>query len=205
MSEKRKNGGRPCFSIPEIYGIAVKAFRSAPDLKKGRKTGLLPETLQERIMLAVTAVNNCPMCSYAHTEMALKAGLAEDEIRGLISGEFPDIPDEDMKAVLFAQNYAEHRGRPEKSVWSALEDAYGKEKARSILAAVRAIMFGNSIGIVLSSVKSRVRGEGGDPRSSVLYEITALTSLLLTLPLSIVQALVCNILKIPVISFHGSD
>ena len=119
MEQKIKTG-KKLYSVPEIYGIAVKAFRSMGTLRRGRKSGMLTEQLQERIMLAVTAVNDCPMCSYAHTELALKAGLDPEEIRMFVSGDFPDLPDDEIKAVLFAQHYADRRGKPAAGAWSEL-------------------------------------------------------------------------------------
>jgi AhpD family alkylhydroperoxidase len=38
-------------------------------------------------MLAVTEVNGCEMCSYAHTKMALEAGLSNDEIQQMLAGD----------------------------------------------------------------------------------------------------------------------
>jgi AhpD family alkylhydroperoxidase len=37
-------------------------------------------------MLAVTAVNQCRYCSYAHARMALLAGLSTEEIQALNDG-----------------------------------------------------------------------------------------------------------------------
>ena len=193
--------GKPLFSIPELCKMSFRAFRSAGDLARGRKSGLLPETLQERIMLAVTAVNRCAMCSYAHAEMALKAGLSPEEIRSFTDGEFPDLPEEDLPAVLFAQHYADSRGNPSEEAWNALRSRYGEEKSRSILGAARVIMLGNGIGIVFSSLRNRFRREGGDPRSRIGYEAAVLLCLLPILLLSILPALASRLLGRPVLRF----
>ena len=189
--------GKRLYSIPQIYGIAVKAFRGAGTMARGRKSGVLDEKLQERIMLAVTAVNSCPMCSYAHTEMALKAGMSDAEIKNLMSGEFDDVPDDELRAVLFAQHYADAGSRITRDTFGEIVKAYGQEKADCILAATRAIMFGNSVGIVFSSLKSRFKGEGGDERSSIGYELAVILCLLPMLILSVLQALIMNLLHLP--------
>ena len=208
-SKKHMQEGRKLFSIPEVYGIYVKAFRGFRILKKGRKAGTVDEKLQERIMLAVTAVNKCAMCSYAHTEMALKAGLSNEEIMAFAGGEFPDMPAGEIKAVLFAQHYADVRGRLDEGSWNELTKEYGIEKAKCILAATRIIMMGNAMGIVFSSIRSRFKkeknenGKHGDPRSSIAYEILFVLCLLPVMLAGSFQALIMNLCRIPFIKFRS--
>lgn len=207
--KNKKTGpeGRKLFSIPEVYSIYVKAFRGFKIVKKGRKSGAFDEKLQERIMLAVTTVNKCAMCSYAHTEMALKAGLSNEEIMSFVGGEFPDMPAEEVKAVMFAQHYADVRGRLDKGSWDGLINEYGKEKAEYILAATRIIMMGNAMGIVFSSIRSRFKGEKnengkrGDPRSSIFYEMLFVLCLLPVMLFGSLQAIIMNIFRVPFIKF----
>lgn len=196
MSKNKEALGKPCFSIPEMYTIAVKAFKSAKYVVNGQKSGLLPEALRERIMLAVTSVNKCAMCSYAHTEMALQAGLSQEEIKCYLDGDFENVPEEYAEAVLFAQHYADRRGHPSKDACQALVKYYGLDKARCIVAAARIIMLGNAGGMVLSSIKSRIHGEGGDPRSSIPYEITAVLALAVIMPTAFIHASLSNLLHI---------
>ena len=193
--------GKKLYSVREIYGIAVKVFRSAGDLKRLRKSGVLTGKMQERVMLAVTSVNQCAMCSYAHTEMALKAGLSNQEIKSFVAGDFPDVPEEDSKAVLFGQYYAEKRGFPEEDVWRELVAAYGQELALGILASARMIMMGNALGIVFGSISGRLHGKGGDPRSNIFYEIAVAVLFLPIMLLAFLQALLCSLFRVPKIRF----
>jgi len=71
----------------------------------------------ERIMLAVTQVNGCRYCSYAHTHMALQAGVTEDEMRQLLAGQFFRSPAAEIVALAFAQRYAEQAGQYESADW----------------------------------------------------------------------------------------
>ena len=199
MANSHPITGKKLYSIPELYGIAHKSFRSGGDFSHGLKSGLLSEQLKERIMRAVTAVNDCPMCSYAHTEMALKSGLSPEEVKLFVSGDFPDIPDREVKAVLFAQHYADRRGKPSRSAWEELVHTYGEEQARCILAACRIIMMGNSGGIVLSSVGNRLHHQPPDPRSSIGYELSVLLCLFPILLISLVHALLGRLFHTPVI------
>ena len=191
-----KQIGRPLYTISEIYGILVRAFRSMGDFKRGRTSGVLSQQLQERVMLAVTSVNKCAMCSYAHTEMALQAGLSREEIALYLSGDFPSLPPKEAKAILFAQNYADRRGHPSQEAWQGLLDTYGREASAAYLGAVRMIMAGNALGIPTGSLRDRCKGKQPDPRSSLPYELAVLFLLLPMLLLSGVQAALWNLLHI---------
>lgn len=60
------------FTVGEGYKALVLLFRTVGKTSKARKQGLLDKHFMERIMLGVTQVNGCPLCSYAHTKMPLK-------------------------------------------------------------------------------------------------------------------------------------
>ena len=185
------------FSYCEIYGIAVKAFRGIKYLRRGKKTGLMDDKFKERIMLAVTSVNECAMCSYVHTEAALKSGLEIDDIKAYISGEFPNVPDDEVKAVVFAQHYADMRGKPKYDMLDELFKEYGEEKSKIILGAIRVIMLGNSSGIIIGSFKDRLKGGKPDVRSSLPYELVFLVIMLPMFLLAALQALLCGLLGVP--------
>ena len=52
----------------------------------------IDKAFAESVSLAVTQVNGCSICSYAHTKNALKAGMTEDEIESLLDGGFDHAP-----------------------------------------------------------------------------------------------------------------
>ncbi len=189
------------YSIKEIYVITMNAFRSVKDLKKSRKRDEMSKELLERIMLAVTSVNDCEMCTYAHTKMALEAGLSNEEIKSLLASEIPDVAVDDAKALLFAQHYADTRANVSKKAWVALIKHYGKQKSRGILAAIRMIMMGNAMGIILGSIKSRLGGKKGDTRSSILYELSFIVLFIPIIVSGFLHAFLLNFFKVPIIKF----
>lgn len=195
--------GKKLFSIFEIYVISFKAFRGFKYLRQGRKTNIFDEKFQERIMLAVTSVNSCALCSYAHAEMALKAGISNEEIKSFVEGEFPEIPAGEVKAVLFAQHYADVRGRIDRESWEEIIKEYGLERAKCILAATRSMMWGNAVGIPIGSIGNRLKGKKGDGRSTVLYEVIFTITLFPILLLSFLQALLFDLFRVPFIKFRA--
>lgn len=56
-------------------------FRHREKLRQAMRGELVDVAFRERLMLAVTAVNECRYCSYYHAKEALKANLSEAEIR----------------------------------------------------------------------------------------------------------------------------
>ena len=64
-------------------------------------------------MLAVTQVNGCRWCHYAHARIALTAGVsaAAAQPDGPGAGRFPQ---EEAVALAFAQHYAESADRPDR-------------------------------------------------------------------------------------------
>ena len=112
--------GRKLYSVPEAYWILYKGLFSVKHMFRAKKNKELPPDFIERIMLAVTEVNGCAICSYAHTKMALEAGMSNEEIQNMLSGVFDNVPTDEMAAIMFAQHYADCRGNPSQESWSRL-------------------------------------------------------------------------------------
>ncbi len=192
--------GKKLYSITETYRIIVNAMRSIPGLKRARRSGEMTTPFMERVMLAVTEVNGCALCSYYHTRVSLENGMSAEEIKGMLGGEFADVPEVELPAVLFAQHYADTRGKPSKQAWERILDVYGETGAYGILAATRMIMMGNVFGIVWGSFFNRFRGKA-DLRSNLGYE---LAQILCTVPLVLAGMLHAGILRLmkkPVLTF----
>ena len=174
-------------TLPEAYTIVRKAGMTMPFLLRAERAGKMTEAFKERLMLAVTEVNGCRMCSWAHAKIALEAGLSNEEIENMLGGQMADVPADQLPAVLFAQHYADARGKPSPEAWKSVVSRYGRDGAMAILGAVRGIMMGNAYGIPLGSFLSRLRRKRAlvDARSSLGYELL----MLLTSPLVFVVAL----------------
>jgi len=186
------------YSLREGYVILFQAVRTMPYLARSRKRKELSSELIERIMLAVTEVNGCEVCSYGHTKMALEQGMSSEEIQKLLSGATDGIPIDEVKAVFFAQHYADTRGHPSAASWQQIVATYGTTKALGILGATRAIMFGNAYGIPLSAFRNRILGKPVK-KSSLPYEIAMMLSIIVFLPVSAVHALISGLLRVPII------
>lgn len=195
-----QTSGKRLFSVWELYRIMTLAFRSIPLLRKAKAAGKMDKAFLERIMLAVTEVNGCAMCSYYHTKVALEEGFRAEEIRAMLGGNFADVPEEQLGGVLFAQHYADQRGKPSRESWDRIVQEFGETGAYGILAVTRMIMMGNAIGIPSGSFLLRFRGKA-DPRSNVFYELMMMLAMVVFIPLAGLTAISLNLLKVPVIKF----
>ena len=166
---------------------------------KCEKNNEISSIFIERVMLAVTEVNKCAICSYAHSKKALDAGMSNEEIQSMLSGIIDTIPSDEIAAVMFAQHYADSRGNPTREAWQRIVDVYGISRARGILGAIRTIMIGNTYGIPWSSFFNRFRGKP-DPRSSLFYELSMILGGIL-IPVCFIHALISDLLGKPIISF----
>lgn len=189
------------YTVKEFYTILCKGLRTITFLRKNKKNKQMSNHFIERIMLAVTEVNGCEVCSYGHTKIALEQGMREEEIKELLSGETDSIPNDELTAIMFAQHYADTKGNPSKESWNRVVETYGEEKALGILGATRMIMIGNSYGIALSAFRSRIKGRPIE-KSSLLYEITMLLSIIPLLPVAIIHTLILKMFKAPTIAFN---
>jgi len=101
---------------------------------------------RQRLMLAVTGVNGCRYCTYLHSREALRAGLTQEEIKFLLGGLFENVPEQEVKALLYAQHWADTNAQPDAQTRSYLYETYGAKKYRVMEMALLLIRIGNLCG-----------------------------------------------------------
>jgi len=125
---------------------------------------------RERLMLAVTAVTGCRYCSWAHTGAALRSGISQNEVAGLLIGSVDDCPPHEAIAMLYAQHWADSDGRPDPEARERLVQSYDAETVNTIDTILHSIRIGNYIGIfherLLKRISFRRRGKPGDSTGS---------------------------------------
>ena len=191
--------GKKLYSVRESYWIFYNGIRTMKYMFRSKRKRELSSSFIERIMLAVTQVNCCAICSYAHTKKALESGMSNKEIQNMLSGIIDDVPTDEVTAVMFAQHYADTRGNPTLESWQRIVEIYGISKAKGILGSIRTIMIGNVYGIAWSSFFNRLRGRP-DPRSNLLYESSMILGSIL-IPVSFTHALISDLFRKPIIKF----
>lgn len=188
------------YSLFEYYSALVKGSRSVGNLRRNRKNTIISQEFVERLMLAVTEVNGCSVCAYGHTQMALNQGFTQAEITSFLSGNNEYILPEEAKAILFAQHYADTKGKVDRSAYNEILVTYGEKKTEVIIAAIQMMMIGNIAGLPISAFQRRIRGNK-DTDSQLLHELGIPLSTLIILWPAILQGSLKNLKKTPVLSF----
>lgn len=188
------------YSFPEFYKALYWGMRTISALRNNRKTKEIDKNFIERIMLSVTEVNGCPVCSYGHTKWALEQGMSNKEIDLLLGGSAESVPRDQLVAVLFSQHYADTRGKPGMETWQRVVDVYGKSKALIILGATRAIMIGNIWGIAYSSFSNRLKRKPSG-KTRLFYELGIMISIIPLLPTALIHAKISRMRGKDVITF----
>lgn len=182
------------YSHSDFYKALVLVVRSGKYLRLNRKKELISPNFRERIMLAVTEVNGCEACSYAHTKFALEEGMTIKEINAILSGDTETIPENELVGIFFAQYYTDNNGKVSQESWKRLIDEYDEESAMVILAIIRMMNVGNIYGMAYSALSDRFKGKPSG-KTSIFYEISIMLSILLYLPAAIIHAIFDNIRK----------
>lgn len=125
--------------------------------KYGKESKKINKKFKSSIMMAVTNVNGCRVCSYYHTSELLKAGASQAELKDILEATYQNMDPQDATALLFAEHYADTSGNYDKAAFEKVKDYYGQEIALGILVTIKEIMFGNVYGISLGHFKDRFR------------------------------------------------
>jgi len=135
--------------------ISIARFsHNFPRLVRAKRADRVSAQFAEKIMLAVTAVNECQYCTRYHTDLAREAGMNQETITQLLENDIGSaVDDDEQPALVFAQQYAETDENPGRDARNALRETYGQETAADILAFVRAIYFGNLLGNTYDAIR----------------------------------------------------
>ncbi|MBN1558922.1 carboxymuconolactone decarboxylase family protein [candidate division KSB1 bacterium] len=180
------------FRLGEMYRAFLLIPGAAAKMIGNRGKSLIGKDFVERLQLAVTVVNGCAACSYAHTYLALKQGMNNEEIHSFLNGDGLYLKQEEAKAIVFAQHFADTRGFPKQDAYQSLIDEYGTEKARIILSAVQLTMAGNIYGIPYSAFVSRLKGKPYKD-SSLIYELGMHIAGFIFLPIALIHGIARSI------------
>jgi AhpD family alkylhydroperoxidase len=141
-------------SFPGELGAVVRVL---PRLARAYVKPRISRALREKVMLATTAVNDCRYCAWVHSRVASAHGVDLEEIAALLAGTELEVQDDrEALAVLYAQRFAQTRGKPEPELTERLFDEFGPRAANELLAYIKGITFANLSGNTLDAVLERI-------------------------------------------------
>lgn len=172
MQSFRKRIYTPSLFLHDFAFITFRIFKVVDAFRSAR----IPPAMVEKIMLSVTAVNDCVYCSRFHSIMALANGIDQKEIDALLAVDIQkEVETYESIALIFAQHYAESERSPDPLALKKLTDFYGEKKSSDIMLYIRLILIGNLSGNTISAFWSRLSGKAVDG-SSALFELVIVLS-----------------------------
>jgi AhpD family alkylhydroperoxidase len=149
---KKRIYSTPCAFMQDLFFFFTNYGR-INSIFKGE--GISP-AFRERIMLAVTQVNECRFCAAFHTKAALDEHISREEINAILGGKFVDCPAEERMAILYGQHWAETSGKPDTAMREKLVAAYGDDTVAVIDLVLRVIKAGNLTGNTVDYILYRI-------------------------------------------------
>jgi AhpD family alkylhydroperoxidase len=146
-----------------FFRTVAGAVASAPVLLAALVRPKTSAALREKVMLGVTSINDCRLCSWGHTHWALANGVPLEEVNQILGHEVESLEaanPAEAAAVLFARHYAENLDRFAPESIENLRRHYSDAQVAEILAYVRAITLGSLTGNTLEAVLDRFRRRG---------------------------------------------
>ncbi len=131
-------------------------FKNRKQIRSAMRNSHISLAFRERLMLAVTSVNDCRYCSYYHTQLALQEGISGDEASKLLQGSFENCPPEEAPALLYAQHWAESDGNPNSEAVGRIIDNYGEQTLHDIDILLHMIRMGNYMGNAVDIIRERL-------------------------------------------------
>lgn len=169
--------GKRTFTLPLLASSTLAALRSAPTLVKALARPTTSPALREKVMLAVTSVNDCRYCSWVHTGLALENGVDMNELQQMLEAQhFGDLNEKEAVAVLFGKHFADTGRQPTKEAEGALQRAWSDAERAEIMAYIHAIYFANLSGNSADAWLARLHGvpvENGHPVAEALAALVS--------------------------------
>jgi AhpD family alkylhydroperoxidase len=152
----KKFNRRTYENISSVVGDLKKIMANRDQMKPLMRGELINPAFRERLMLAVTAVNGCRYCSYAHVRQALVEGIDRDEIEALKDGVIENCPRDELPALLYAQHWAETQGRIEPETRERIIETYDEGTVKAIDLTLQTIQMGNLLGNTIDYILYRL-------------------------------------------------
>lgn len=133
-------------NVSDLRHDLATLARERRRIKSSQGGAMIEKAFQERLMLAVTEVNGCRYCAYAHARIALSAGLSRSDVEALAAGDLEGSPPEQIPALLYARHWAETDGRPDLEARRRVLEIYGQDMTEAIELSMRVIRVANLAG-----------------------------------------------------------
>ncbi|MBU0765857.1 MAG: carboxymuconolactone decarboxylase family protein [Bacteroidetes bacterium] len=151
-------------TLKDLFSQSGRISALRRQLKGSAEADKIAPDLAEKIMLAVTGVNNCVYCSYLHTRTALEKGVTSEEVRQILNGEFGELPENEQVALLYAQHWAEQQGEPSEAARRRVIGYFGMNRTLYMELYMHIVNIGNLVSNTVEAHKKGVHPDTGRVR-----------------------------------------
>jgi len=144
-----KTVGNVVISFPAIIGSVFRPKTS--------------KAVREKVMLGVTAINDCRYCAWGHSHWAAAQGIPLEEVNQILSSQVGSLKASDpaeAAAILFGQHYAEQLDEMDPESVKNLRNHFSQAQVQEILGHVYLMTFTNLSGNTVDVLLERIRGTG---------------------------------------------
>ena len=153
-----KTFNKRSYTLRSFLKDIEQLFRNFAHMKSAFAFERVDRKFAERIMLAVTVVNDCEYCIYGHSGSSLKSGVADEEVESIIKLEYNKSSFDEIVALNFAKQFAEGDSKITKKAFDELVNYYGNEKVNDILIYIQIVSLGNFLGNTVEAFEARRNG-----------------------------------------------
>jgi len=147
-------------SLPTLAESVTMAAVHAPALLCAYVRPSTSRALREKVMLAVTFVNDCRFCRWVHTGMALRHDVDLETLHHVLDKEtFGSVASEEAVAILYAKHFADTLRRPTREAEQALARAFRLPQRVELRAYIHGIYLANMCGNAFDAWLARFRGQ----------------------------------------------
>ena len=166
-----KNQEKRIYSAKSFASDALSTGKNLTGLIGAMVSGRIDGAFRERMMLAVTGVNQCRYCTLVHSAVARLNKVDQAQIGKILAGNADsDVEPDQQTAIEFALHYAQTKKTPDPEMVVKLYKQYGKQKADDIVTLLDAIYFSNLTGNTFDAFLDRLNGQK-DESSSLAFEL----------------------------------
>jgi len=155
----------PC----EIIKLLLNVSRAVTGARRLGHHNRISRSFSEKIMLAVTGVNECSYCSFLHSQTALEAGVSTSEIQRLLEGDLGDFAEEESIGLMYAQHWADTKGNVSDAVREKVVDYYGEERTMYIELFIKMVHIGNMFSNTVYAFENNMMTRKGKARLFWIY------------------------------------
>lgn len=158
-----RNAAKRTLTPANILKTIANCAISFPIIVRSAFSPKTSQALREKVMLGVTAINDCRFCAWGHSHWATSQGIPLEEVNQILSHQDDSLKASDpaeAAAILFGQHYAEQLDKIDPESVKNLHNYFSPAQVREIVGYVYFITFTNLSGNTVDALLDRVRGKG---------------------------------------------